>query len=232
MITTPFSVAVEGELIKSALLIKLRAMPLQQELVLRFGRKVVTTGLVLSQEINKSIVNVEAAHIQVVGTVQIGAARCNHCIRQHGPFAHCVTAPGAAACGNCHWRSQEHRCSFNDLERPVPSSRRYAIPQRVIDKISALKAEAATLLKMIQELKEEYRKTDEYTVETIELNPETSLPASSPEVHEQKMSYYFRLLRFKFLNKIRGRFGQGDSDFAKIEDRAQDLIETIDGLTL
>lgn len=117
-----------------------------------FGRKVVTTGLVLSQEINKSIANVEATYIQVVDTVQVGAARCNHYIRQHGPFAYCVIAPGAAACGNCHWGSQEHRCSFNDLGRSVPSSRRYAIPQRVIDKISALKAEAATLLEMIQEL--------------------------------------------------------------------------------
>lgn len=85
---------------------------------------------------------------------------------------------------------------------------------------------------MIQELKEEYRKTDEYTVETIESNPGATLPALSREVHEQKMSDYFRLLRFKFLNKIRGRFGQGDRDFAKIEDRAQDLIKMIDGLTL
>ncbi|KAJ5802790.1 uncharacterized protein N7503_005240 [Penicillium pulvis] len=182
VMTTPFSVAVEGELIKSDLLIKLRTMPPRQELVLRFGRKVVTTGLVLIQEINKSINNVEATHIQV----------------------------------NAQYRLAS----------------RYAVPRRVIDKISALKAEAVILLEKIQELKEEFRKTDDYTVETIESNPEATLPALSPEVHEQKMKDYFRLLRFNFLNKLRGKFGKGDRDFAKIEDRAQNLIEMIDDLTL
>ena len=104
------------------------------------------------------------------------------------------------------------------------------VPQRVIDKITALKAEAAILLEKIQAVKKDLRETDQATAGVIESNPEAAVPTTPPEEHERKMVDYFRLLRFQFLNRLRTRFEKGDRDLEQIEDRAEDLIEMGDSL--
>nr|UPX44668.1 hypothetical protein FAC6B23_02 [Penicillium fuscum] len=231
LMTTPFSVAIEGGLMKSELFISLRSTPAKQELVLRFERRLVKTGLTLIQEINQSITNVEAAQFEVVGTVKVGAAKCFHCQSSTGPFAHCVTAPGAAACGNRHWKKQEHRCSFNDLDPQKSSGLRQAISQHVVNNVPVTKAEALTLLQKIQKLKKNLRGIDQWTASVIDRTPEAT-ESVSPEQHDQRMEDYFRLLRFSFLNTLCSRLRQADRGPAEIEHIARNIIKAIDNLTI
>jgi hypothetical protein len=50
-------------------------------------------------------VNWEALQAQCVGDVMNPA--CKHCVRNHGPWAECVTVPGffKGSCANCHYNS-------------------------------------------------------------------------------------------------------------------------------
>ncbi|KAJ6091897.1 hypothetical protein N7467_003866 [Penicillium canescens] len=63
--------------------------------------------------------------IQVVGLVQI--IPCRHCLQRDGPWAHCVVAPGATHCGNCHWGGNSFRCSFGPGQRMPPRRTRRPI---------------------------------------------------------------------------------------------------------
>lgn len=119
ILSMPWLVQVRSRLAKTDLMCALRLLPPRQELALRSGYQNMWTGGNLSQEIGLEISNVEAATIQVVGTVQID--ECTHCQQKDGPFALCVKAPGSSACGNCHWKEKMKGCSFYDASTPGPS---------------------------------------------------------------------------------------------------------------
>jgi hypothetical protein len=78
----------------------------------------------MNAKIGARLANVEAALIQIVGTEATTA--CKSCEQEFGPFSHCVTAPGALECGNCHWGNKASRCTLPQTRIPTatPTSHR------------------------------------------------------------------------------------------------------------
>jgi hypothetical protein len=78
----------------------------------------------MNAQIGAKLANVEAALIQIVGTEATTA--CESCQKEFGPFSHCITAPGALDCGNCHWSSNSSRCTLppTPIPTPTPTSHR------------------------------------------------------------------------------------------------------------
>lgn len=56
--------------------------------------------------------------IQIVGSEATTA--CEPCATKYGLFSHCVTAPGALECENCHWGDNSSRCTLPGT--PIPTS--------------------------------------------------------------------------------------------------------------
>jgi hypothetical protein len=87
----------------------------------------------MNAQIGAKLANVEAALIQIVGTEATTA--CESCQKEFGPFSHCITAPGALDCGNCHWANNSSRCTLppTPIPTPTPTSHRrtFSEEQRV-----------------------------------------------------------------------------------------------------
>lgn len=125
----PWTVAIKGKLLKSELLRILVQLPNRNELSVRWGERVRWTPKSMSTKIGARLTNVEAALIQIVGTESPNA--CNSCEKESGPFSHCVTAPGALECGNCHWGGNASRCTLPQvpITTPPPLTRRRTISE-------------------------------------------------------------------------------------------------------
>ncbi|KAJ5152748.1 uncharacterized protein N7482_009226 [Penicillium canariense] len=120
--TLPYVVARNGRLIKGKILRQIIDFPARRELVLR-PAKPMSTGR-LNDMLTKKLYRVEAAVMQIVGTVQL--ATCRHCLQENGPFNQCVIVTGHIPCANCQWTGDGQRCSF--LPQAGPSSRSATMP--------------------------------------------------------------------------------------------------------
>lgn len=118
----PWPVAIKGKQLKSDLLRSLVGKPSKNELSIRWGERARWTPSATAAKIGSRIANVEAALIQIVGTESSPA--CDTCQKDFGPFSHCVTAPGALECGNCHWSGNASRCTLppTPIATPAPTS--------------------------------------------------------------------------------------------------------------
>lgn len=116
----PWTVAIKGKLLKSELLRTLVELPNRHELSVRWGERVRWTPNSMSTKIGARLTNVEAALIQIVSTESPSA--CDSCEKEFGPFSHCVTAPGALECGNCHWGGNASRCTLPPVPITSPPS--------------------------------------------------------------------------------------------------------------
>lgn len=137
ILRTPWWIKVRSRLAMTDLLSGLRLQPPRQELTLRSGYQNMWSAENLSREVGLGISNVEAAIVQVVGTVQVD--ECTQCQQNDGPFPLCVKAPGSSACGNCHWKEKMNDCSFYDASASH-SGRRHqpdspTVPRADLEKI-------------------------------------------------------------------------------------------------
>lgn len=137
ILSTPWWIKVRSRLAKTDLLSGLHLQPARQELTLRSGYQNMWSAENLSREVGLEISNVEAATVQVVGTVQVDER--TQCQQNNGPFALCVKAPGSSACGNCPWKEKMKDCSFYDASAPRSGRRHQSdsptVPRADLEKI-------------------------------------------------------------------------------------------------
>lgn len=106
-----FTVAKQGEALKTATLVTLDQKPANRELVLRDTRHFQPE--ILQQKLAEKVSKVEAALCYIVG--DIADPPCQGCERGLGPFPHCVRVEGCGfltACANCRWNDDDERCTF------------------------------------------------------------------------------------------------------------------------
>lgn len=106
-----FTVAKQGEALKTATLVALDQMPAKRELVLRETRHLQPD--ILQQKLGEKVSKVEATLCYIVG--DITNPPCQGCERGLGPFPHCVRVDKhglLAVCANCRWNNDDERCTF------------------------------------------------------------------------------------------------------------------------